>query len=406
MGKYSERSTELLNLHKEGFSLGQIAKMMTAKYKIKFLKANIGKVLVKNSEYKPSASFYDKNYTKGRKEIPQEYLDKIEAQMLDSGISNDDEVTWKHGWLKDKNGASIFIKNMSEVVSLDDMLDEFADKLNTFSPKYRPIKRDKIEDPHLLVIDIADLHIGKLADASETNDEYNNEIAIERAVKGVEGILSKAKGFPIDKILFVIGNDVLHTDGASPTTTSGTPQDMTKKWHRNFTEARDMYVGIIDRIRLLADVHIVHNPSNHDFVSGFMLANVIHAWFRNCKNVTFNVTNNHRKYFRYGNSLIGTSHGDGAKIDQLPLLMANEAKHDWADTYWRYIYLHHVHHKDYFKFRSGKDYQGCTVEYLRSPSGTDAWHQKKGFTLSPKAIEGFIHSFEHGQVARLTHLFR
>jgi hypothetical protein len=387
----------------DGYSQRQICKMMTAKYGENFDQSQVGKELRGNPNYTPNNVFPSNE--RNKKEIPKEYSNKIEKQMLTNGIINGEQTKWKHAWLKDKNGASIFVKNTSEVVNLDDMLEEVVESMKEYSPKHIPFERKPIVDPHLLVIDIADLHIGKLADESETGDTYNNEIAIQRALDGVDGILAKAKGFPIDKILFVIGNDVLHTDGASPTTTSGTPQDMTKKWHRNFIEARDLYVKIIDLLTQTADVHVVHNPSNHDFVSGFMLANVIGAWFRNHNNITFDITNNHRKYFKYGNSLIGTSHGDGAKLDQLPLIMANEAKEEWACTYWRYIYLHHIHHKDYFKFRSGKDYQGCTVEYLRSPSGTDAWHHKSGYCHAPKAIEAFIHSFEHGQIARLTHLF-
>ena len=37
-------------------------------------------------------------------------------------------------------------------------------EMQEHSPKYETIKRERIDDPHLLVIDIADLHIGKLAD--------------------------------------------------------------------------------------------------------------------------------------------------------------------------------------------------------------------------------------------------
>ena len=61
--------------------------------------------------------------------------------------------------------------------------------------------------------------------------------------------------------------------------------------------------------------------------------------------------------------------------------------------------MHHLHHK------ISKDYIGVTVEALRSPSGTDSWHHRNGYQHSPKAVEGFIHSKEHGQIARLTHLF-
>ena len=61
--------------------------------------------------------------------------------------------------------------------------------------------------------------------------------------------------------------------------------------------------------------------------------------------------------------------------------------------------MHHVHHK------MGKDLIGCTIEALRSPSGTDSWHDRNGYVGSPKAIEGYIHNKEHGQLARLSHLF-
>ena len=52
-----------------------------------------------------------------------------------------------------------------------------------------------------------------------------------------------------------------------------------------------------------------------------------------------------RKYFKYHNNLIGTTHGDGAKENDLPLLMAHEAKEDWAVVNHRYFYTHHIHHK-------------------------------------------------------------
>ena len=119
----------------------------------------------------------------------------------------------------------------------------------------------------------------------------------------------------------------------------------------------------------------------------------------NPSNITFDVSIKHRKYYQYGKNLIGSTHGDGAKIDSLASLMAHETPKMWSDTKHRYFYTHHLHHK------TGKDLIGCTVEALRSPSGTDSWHHRNGYTGSPKAIEGFLHHKEYGQIARLTHLF-
>ena len=158
-------------------------------------------------------------------------------------------------------------------------------------------------------------------------------------------------------------------------------------------------MDVIEHLLGVADVHFVYNPSNHDYTNGFFLADVIQSWFRKCPNIKFDCSISHRKYLQYHKNLIGTTHGDGAKAQDLPLLMAQESPKYWSSTKHRYVYTHHVHHK------VSKDYIGVTVESLRSPSGTDSWHHRNGYQHAPKAVEGFIHHPQHGQVARLTHLF-
>lgn len=304
----------------------------------------------------------------------------------------------KHLWLKEE-GASLFIKNPEY---REEHKDEFAkaliDSLKDHAPNYVRYKRVKPKDGHLLVIDPADVHIGKLCEAFETGEDYNSQIAVQRVLEGVDGILEKSYSFEIDKILFIGGNDILHIDTPKRTTTSGTPQDTDGMWYSNFLTAKKLYVEVLERLIEVADVHFTFNPSNHDYTNGFFLADVIQTHFRNCKQITFDCSIAHRKYYRYHDNLIGTTHGDGAKNQDLPLLMAQESK-DWSDTKHRYVYTHHVHHK------VAKDYIGVTVESLRSPSGTDSWHHRNGYQHNPKAIEGFIHNKQHGQVARLTHLF-
>ena len=254
------------------------------------------------------------------------------------------------------------------------------------------------DDEHLFVIDPADVHIGKLAKSFETGEDYDNQIAVQRVREGVEGLLEKAKGFRIDKILFVGGNDILHIDTPKRTTTSGTDQDTDGMWYTNFLIAKELYIEILTRLIQVADVHFVFNPSNHDYTHGFFLADVIQTYFKDCKNITFDCSIAHRKYYVYHQNLIGTTHGDGGKMDNLPLTMAHESP-DWSSCKHKYIYIHHFHHK------ISKDYMGVCVEALRSCSGTDSWHHRNQYQHAPKAIEGFVHHPLHGQIARLTHLF-
>ncbi len=181
-------------------------------------------------------------------------------------------------------------------------------------------------------------------------------------------------------------------------TTSGTPQDTDGMWYDNVLIAKQLYIDVLTMLLPIANVHFVFNPSNHDYTNGFFLADVIKTYFKDCKNITFDCSIAHRKYYSYFNNLIGTTHGDGAKQSDLPLLMAHEST-DWSTCKHRYIYTHHVHHK------TAKDHIGVTIESLRSPSASDSWHSRNGYTGVPKAIEGFLHHKEFGQISRITHIF-
>lgn len=308
-----------------------------------------------------------------------------------------------HGWIK-TDTASIHFRNDIPVQSLETILEESLALFKKHKVVYPTIKRQPLKDKHLFIIDPADIHLGKLALAVETGAEYNISIAKQRCIAGVEGLLQKAQGFPIDKIMLVIGNDILHFDTPKRTTTSGTPQDTDGMLHSIYLEGVQLYVKIIERLLTVADVDVVYNPSNHDYLSGYMLAQTLQAWFRTSKNVTFDVSIRHRKYTRYGQNLIGTSHGDGAKHDDMPMLMASEAK-DWSDTTHRYIYLHHLHHHKRVRWQDAGDKPGVTYQILRSPSAPDAWHAKQGYVGVPMAVEGFIHHKELGRIASLSHFF-
>jgi len=305
-------------------------------------------------------------------------------------------------WLKTKTESirvtnPLFIKPEEKL--FQDLSKTLINDLKNYSPKFLKLERIEDNDSYLLVLDPADIHIGKLCSAFESGETYNNQVAVKRVLDGVRGILQKVSSFKIDKILFIGGNDILHIDSPRRLTTSGTPQDTDGMWHTNFLIAKQLYVDVLEILLTVADVHFTFNPSNHDYTNGFFLANVIETYFKNCENITFDCSIMHRKGFQYYDNLIGTTHGDGAKQQDLPLLMAVEFSKEWSETKHRYVYTHHVHHK------TSKDYAGITIESLRSPSGTDSWHHRNGFQHAKKAVEGFLHSKDNGQILRITHLF-
>ena len=324
----------------------------------------------------------------------------LDIHLQERGIEKKDVVSVKH-WQNMGGELRFSIVTKEDIgVDQDGVFNKLQEYISNHAPKYPNIKREK--GKHLLVINPADIHIGKYASAKETGEDYNSKIAVERVLEGVRGLISKSR-FSIDRV-FHNSNDILHTDNTTGGTTKGTYQNTDGMFWEHYEIALQLYVECVEMLRMIAPVDCVHSMSNHDYMSGFHLAQALKSWFRNCDDVSVDAGVSHRKYYKFGSNLIGLEHGDSAKMDNLPLLMAQEKPKLWAETKFRYWFLHHVHHKQKYKWLSNKDYIGCSVEYLRSPSSSDSWHFKKGY-VSLTAVEGFIHDFDNGQVARLTHYF-
>ena len=329
----------------------------------------------------------------------------LDINLAERGIDKKDVVSVKH-WQSASGEFRFSIVTKEDITANEtDILKTVSSFVENHSPHYPSIKRKIKLNNHLLVINPADIHIGKYANHLETGDGYNVEIACERVLEGLQGLIDKSKGFEVDRVLFCIGNDILHIDNVYNTTTAGTNQDVDGKWWEHFEIALALYVKCVEILREIAPVDVIHSMSNHDYQSGFHLAHALKSWFRNDSEVTFDISVAHRKYYQYGKNLIGLEHGDGAKMANLPLTMAQERPLLWSETTHRYWYLHHLHHKVKHKWLDAKDFIGVTVEYMRSPSGTDSWHSRKGYVGVPRAVEGFLHEKDSGQVARLVHYF-
>jgi hypothetical protein len=314
----------------------------------------------------------------------------------DAGIDVDKV---KHFWYKSKKYSINVQGDKNATFSYEDFKTDFIETVSKIKPQQIPLHRDRVPGSHCLLIDPSDIHVNKLCSAFETGEEYNSQMAVERVKEGVYSILKKSEGFNIDKIILIVGNDILNTDNAKAQTTKGTQQDTHLKWFDAFLMAKQLYIDIIETLVGVADLEIVYNVSNHDEMSGFFLMDSLYSWYNEHPNIQFNRSPAHRKYTVYGKNLIGTTHGDGAKQTDLPLLMCHEASQHWHDCKHRYWFTHHVHHK------TSKDIMSVQIESLRSPSPADSWHHKSGYQHSPLAIEGFIFHKDYGQVARLTCLF-
>ena len=73
-----------------------------------------------------------------------------------------------------------------------------------------------------------------------------------------------------------------------------------------------------------------------------------------------------------------------------------------AATKFREVQLGHFHKNKKINYVSVDDFQGFQIQILPSLSGTDFWHNSKGYN-SLKQAKAFLYSKTEGRVAEFTH---
>lgn len=353
------------------------------------------------------------------KDLPR--VRTVEEVMAAGGL---DPVEWTvekanlknyEGFLRSDRGDPVVVPLTSAHVTLAPnnparaaiaAIAEMKADLLTFAPRYAPIRYARVPDGqrYMLEVCLFDVHIGMLSWAAETGSDYDVTIAANMLADVVDRIVAKAAGgFTFDRILIPLGNDWLHADttidGKGGATTKGTPQDTDTRWPRLFRMARQAAIGAIDTLRQVAPVTVIVKPGNHDSERMFMLGECLDIWYRHDAAVEVINDPAARTYYRYGTTLLGFTHGHLEKQSDLPLIMANEAKGDWAET------THHEWHVGH-RHRKGEaipvaEHSAVRIRTMPSLAPSDAWHAGKGYHHL-RAAEAYIWSFDQGYAGHLS----
>lgn len=303
------------------------------------------------------------------------------------------EPLWQvKAWLKPIRGASM------AKLSRELLEDIKADTAQRARVRHKPAL---VADAHryCLEIDVFDLHLGKFAWGRETGHDYDSSIAERVAKEAVADLLEQAKHYRIAQIVLPFGNDFFHTDAHSGTTTAGTQVDHDTRFHKMFRTGRALASWMIEACAAIAPVHVPVVPGNHDENAAFTMGVVLEAEFGRDPRVTFDNSPRPRKYYRFGQTLLGYTHGKDEPTGKLPSLMALEVKDDWAASTCREFHIGHIHTGRKAEPLSVDDQTGVTVRWIRSLSGTDSWHAKKGFVGNQRGAEAFVWKFSGGMRA-------
>jgi hypothetical protein len=223
------------------------------------------------------------------------------------------------------------------------------------------------------VIPLGDPHIGMLAWAIETGADFDLQIAERNMVTGVDQLVSLA---PPSKLGWLINlGDFFHTDnGSNRTNASGHVLDVDSRYPKMCRVGLRAIRRCIDRmLEKHEQVRVTCEIGNHDDYSSIWLAITLGAYYENNPRVVIDDAPTWAHFHRFGECLIGATHGHGPKHATLGEIMANDRKKDWGETTFRHWYVGHVHHD------SAKERLGCKIETVRTLAGRDAWHTREGY---------------------------
>jgi len=242
---------------------------------------------------------------------------------------------------------------------------------------------------------VGDHHMGMLAWHRETGEDYDLQIAENLLMGATNHLIQMAPACETCTIVFL--GDFMHYDSFTPETpTSRNKLDADSRYPRMVKYAvRSMRYMIQRALTRHQTVNVIVEIGNHDLSSSIFLMECLSNVYEIEPRVNIDTSPMHYHYFTHGKVLVGVHHGHGAKMPQLPLIMATDCPEEWGQAQFRYWWTGHVHHDQ------TKDYHGTKVESFRVLAPNDAWAREKGYRAMQDMKAIILHK-EFGEVSRHT----
>lgn len=245
----------------------------------------------------------------------------------------------------------------------------------------------------LSVYPIADQHNGLLAWGRETGEAYDLEIGCRRLRECMATLVSQSPRSSRAIILNL--GDWQHTDdGKNMTPGGGNLLDVDSRYFKILTTGVQLMMDCIElALQKHAHVTVVNLPGNHDPHASIALTVALAAFYSNNPRVTINQDPSPFFYYRFGDTLIGATHGHKCPPERMAMGMAVNRREDWGATKFHYFFHGHFH-KD-----TVVEIGDVRVEGFRTIAAKDAWSHAADYT-SGQSLCSITYSFHGGEVGR------
>lgn len=260
-----------------------------------------------------------------------------------------------------------------------------------------PVKpaRAKRDDKLLNLYTVSDFHLGMLAWADESGDDWDMKIAEDLFSRWFDAAFQKAPDAGTG-VINLLG-DFAHFDSLDAVT----PES------RHVLDADTRYQKLvrymIRMVRRVVDMALVKHHTvkllivqgNHDPVGSVWLAEMFTVLYSNDSRVIVDTSPDVYKMAQHGKTTLFFHHGHKARFDAIEPVMIAKFRKAFGESVYSYAHVGHLHHQKIVESRN------MIVEQHRTLAAKDAYASRGGW-MSGRSANVITYSAEYGEVARLT----
>ncbi len=204
---------------------------------------------------------------------------------------------------------------------------------------------------------------------------------------------------PVSALAVVLGGgDLLHADtNENRTARSGNILEADGRHQKSLEVAQRLKVRTIDAALARNEKVIVRIlQGNHDEYSAVAIAYFLSAYYRLESRITVDLDASLFWWHRFGQVMLGATHGHTVKLAQMAAIMAHRRAEDWGKTKFRYVHGFHIHHQS----KVATEGNGVIAESHQAPIPQDAWHYGAGY-LSGRSVQTITYHARFGEISRV-----
>lgn len=260
-----------------------------------------------------------------------------------------------------------------------------------------PVKavRAKRDDKLLNLYTVSDFHLGMLAWADESGDDWDMKIAEDLFSRWFDAAFQKAPDAGTG-VINLLG-DLAHFDSLDAVTpASGHVLDADTRYQKLVRYMIRMVRRVVGMALVKhKNVRLLIVQGNHDESGMIWLAEMFSTLYDNEPRVFVDTSPDVYKMVQHGKTTLFFHHGHKARFDAIEPVMIAKFRKAFGESVYSYAHVGHLHYQKIVESRN------MIVEQHRTLAAKDAYASRGGW-MSGRSTNVITYSAEYGEVARLT----